>query len=226
MIALVIQRTATFTVAEVYTMAQTVDPTKERSIIFDNLSKISDLSMAGVVKLNQLLEYGDKDSLIKLTLPKIPKFTTDELITVARSAYNSGDTVAISYFGQLSDFTPANAVKLAGVLDGGNKDQVVSAWFSRNASVTTSQLISLSAASYNQQSSALINQVTKVSDLTVTNAISLSRRLDGGDKDTFLMKAVALATDLSSANLITLANEAYSRRDAVLQAGINRLAGH
>jgi hypothetical protein len=220
---LVLQRSDTVSAEDLVAIARASTLRGER-LIFDNMDKIPNLQVADVVALAAPLSYGSKDRVIRQALPRLTQFTTSELISLARAAYSIGAEIATKYLDRLTDFSVANVKNILGLLSYSDRNTVIFRYLSVTAKVSTVDLMNLAYWSYGKDSEILIGNVEKVSDLTVENARKINQRLSYSEKDTFLLKAVDLVTDLSSANLLQMANDAYAHKDEIIQKGINRLA--
>ncbi|MBI3554640.1 MAG: hypothetical protein HY074_00070 [Deltaproteobacteria bacterium] len=220
---LAMERTKTISAEALYEVA-TAAYEKGAYFVTNNLAKIAPLNAQGIAQLSRLLTYNNKDTFVLAAIDLMASLTAQDLLKLSTATSGRGSYVLLHYLERVTDLTIENLLGLDRYLSGTDRDTLVQFWFSKNSKLTTEQLTLLSAAGYYQGTNILINQVEKVTDLTVANALTLAGRLSGSDTDRFLLKAVDLVTDLTSQNLLTLANRAYGHRDDVIVKGINRLA--
>ena len=220
---LAMERTKVIT-AEALLEVATAAYEKGAYFILNNLSKISPLNATGITQLARILGYNDKNTFVLAAIELLPTLTAQDVLTLSAATSGRNSYVLLHYLDRVTDLTLENVLALDRYLGGTDRDTLILYWFSKNLKVTTEHLIVLSGSVYYQATNILVDQLEKVTDLTVANALTIAARIGGGDLDRFILKAVELVTDLNSQNLITLANRAYGHRDDVLVKGINRLA--
>ncbi|HAR43361.1 MAG TPA: hypothetical protein DCS07_12150 [Bdellovibrionales bacterium] len=123
----------------------------------------------------------------------------------------------------VNDLSVSTVLVLMQNVSWSSKDTVAVGFLNTWSSLTTGELIQISQASYEQKVPILMNYFIKTSDRTVASALQVVALMSWSDKDTFLLKAVRLVTDLTTANLPALAKSAYEKEAEILRAGLARL---
>lgn len=190
-------------------------------------TRISDLTAANAAQVvAAALQWGDKDTFLTAFIGARASLTTDEIVVLSPAAYEQKQAVLTNYLAKVSDFnTPANVLRVAALLNWDAKDTVLVAGLGRIASLASADLGRLGDASYAKKGEILRSGLAKASDLTVASAITLARKVNYEERDTVLLAAVPLVTDLSATNVTQLSDAGYAKKDEILRRGIERLAG-
>jgi hypothetical protein len=186
-------------------------------------SKISSVSAAEAVSIASNLNNQDKDAFIQNYIGSRKSLSTSEYITLADgSAYASGAILSSSQ-GKDNDLSVANVVLIANRLSNQDKDLFIQNYVNSRQSFTTAELLSLANNSAYASGAILSGSISKDSDLTVANAISIANQLSSQDKDKYLLAALGSLKGLSSANLVSLSNAAAYQSNQILIEGGKRL---
>ncbi len=189
--------------------------------------RVTDLTAANAAQVvTAALQWGDKDTFLTAFIDARASLTTDEIVVLAPAAYERKQVILTNYLAKVSDFnSAANVLKVAALLQWDPRDTVLVAGLGRIASLASSELGQLADASYAKKSAILRAGLAKTSDLTVRNAVALALKVSYDERDTVLLAAVPLVTDLSAANVTLLSDAGYAKKDEILRRGIERLAG-
>lgn len=193
------------------------------SVLMNFTARISDYNEGNALKLTAAVRGTNKDTEIAQYMATQGSFTTEELLELSDAAYFNATSILLDSADKLSDFTLQNMLRINNRLAGINKDALVAKYISKQKSFTTDDILVLAGVTYFNGTTVLMNNVSNISDLTVANAIAIVQKLNGKNRDSYLLSAVNLITDLSSENLSKLGDQAYSSRADIIAAGLKRL---
>jgi hypothetical protein len=190
------------------------------------INKVSDFTAANAVLIAHELQYGQKDTWLALAMAKLGHFTTQEIIAISEAAYGAGSSILQNCRASITDMNNANALVIAAKFNYGTKDAWLTHYLETVRTISTADLTLFVNAAYSTGTQMLINQMSKVSDLTVANLLTLVSLIGNSNKDTILLAGVDQVTDLNATNLILVANQAYygGNKDQILQRGLARIA--
>ena len=215
----VVQRLEISEVAEIVGLASS----NGEAIAQKSLSKVEKLTVADVVQIAKMMNYGDKDTLISVEVSKLDHITTAELASLVAASYSQGDQLAINALSKVSDLSAANAAALAKIVNYGDKDTLLAKYLDSLSSVSTGELIGLMQASYRNASALAFSALSKLSDFTPANAMNLAGQLNYGDKDTLLARFLDSAHALSTNDLLALMAAGYRSGSTLAFAAVQKL---
>ncbi len=182
------------------------------------LDKLPSPGVDDVIALANELEYSAKDRLIAKALPALLPIATADLIRIARTSYDDGGDLILEHADAVADLTTANALLLAGELEYSAKDRLLATYLAGSPTLDTDALIAIGRASYGDADEILPAWVTRVSDLSVKNAIRLAGELDYSAKNALLDAFLGhWEKPLSVDQLIDVAEASYARSDEILK---------
>ena len=205
------------TTAETFTLVDAY-PDQTNSIIAAALSKISDLDLSNTLTLMDKATNSVKDNVALKYLGTVEEISTENLITISKKSYNKKNSLLLSNLAKISDGSSSNIMNLMDVATHSTKDQIGAQGINLFIpTLTTVELIAIAKKSYDKKNSLLNSNVSKVSDLTVDNLISIVTVAQYSTKDKIIILALTkLLPSYTTAELILLANNSYDKKNHII----------
>lgn len=195
------------------------------ALLLATLDKVAPMSLEAALELAGVLTYNNKNTVINYYISKQASLTSASLLELARASHNIGVQILLENLSKISDLSHANAITLTSNVTYNNKNTILSFYLSKITELTTAQLIDVANNSYNKMQEYITGNLSKVSDLTVNNALSLKGAYAYSSLDQYLLLALEHVTDLNQQNLVQLSNSAYRAQNTILTRGMEILLG-
>ncbi|MBI3017181.1 MAG: hypothetical protein HYY62_04200 [Deltaproteobacteria bacterium] len=186
-------------------------------------NRISNMVPGDVATLANMFSGESKDNVLLVCSERLESMTTDALIGMINVSYYQGVALTKMHYLKLVDFSATSIAKIANRFSGEAKDTVIAGALDTLTSVTSDEVKRLISASYYQAGTVSVRLISKISDLTVVNAVGIARGLNSDAKDPFLLKALTVVTDPSGDNILSLAQSAYGQGMTVLMRVLERV---
>lgn len=210
---------------------------------------MKDLNIGNIATVAGRLSYGPRDNIILNSMDLIVSASVQDLVTLASSSYDakgqimlkgekfiasltsvqlgvmldsSGNArleVAQKYMKRLSDLNAKNAAAIASHLSYGAKNTFIYEVIGSAPALTVDDVITLAYASYDKSSDILTSCYAKLSDLSVATIVTLSGKVSYGTKDSMILTLMDRLRAISSAELVSLAGNAYQQKAEIILKG-------
>lgn len=188
----------------------------KNKVLHSYMAKISDLNAKNVVLMMNAATYSGKDDIANSYVKALKQISTADLISIAENAYSDRTTLKMNNYGKISNFTIENAIVFAKSVEYSNKDTIVGAWLKKANPITTAEVFLIQPHAYSEKTQILLDYHSKVSDLTLVNALSFASKLEYGNKDTVFSTYLKRGPALTKAQLESVSDAAYSDRSDIL----------
>ena len=188
-------------------------------------ARLSDLSAANTVRVAETLDDNVKDGWVELQLGRLAKVTTAEALQLMRAGKYDRYAIVVAALPKISDWGLPTVLQIGRELPDNEKDGWVGKNLPKFTSLKTDEFLALLGAAKYDVTDISRSQLPKVKDLTVNNALRINQLQDDSAKDSFLLKAVELVTDLSYGNLKSLSDAGKYEKDEIYAQGKKRLGG-
>lgn len=210
------------TADEVVALVQASSDTKTK-VASSGIKKIKNLTAADVVKVAAVVDYYGKDTIVMLGAGLLKSFTSDEAVSLSKAASDKKNNVVLSNMGKISDLTVKNATMVASNLGYYEKDTFLEKYAKGVKTMTTDELLALSAASSEKKNQLILAYNDRVTDMTVANALKTMTRLGFYEKDTFVAAFVKKQTGLKTAELLSLSSASSDRKQELLTQNLAKV---
>lgn len=185
--------------------------------------KCETFSHAIVLDLLSRLDDRHRGDFLANATARYDTMTMNELRELLNSTRSRrGDIVRIAAT-RISDTSVDGVALIARLLSGNAKDEWIASALPKFESIQTSEVISLIKSAYSSDLAISKELLPRINDLTVQNALLIANELHSQKKDSFLLSAVELVTDLDVTSLQKMAAASESAGIKIIELGENRL---
>lgn len=191
----------------------------------NNMSLINDISVENVIVLMNAASYSAKDTILKNYLSNDSKsISANDLIKLARVAYQEGTNILMANLAQVSPFDLEAALTLVEATSYSNKNIIIKRFIDSQSQLTTVEILVLAQKSYNIGAEILTNNLAKLSDLNQTNVLRLTNALSYSNKNLVLDFYFNKVNTLTTTQLTELAKASYNKLADYIMSNLSKVS--